>query len=103
VSPYREPADVAEQIPRRSSWRLALAVAIVAPVRIFWWCWPWLAANIALNFALIPAYAEHPRGTAALAVGVNLLTGIGYGARAAYRWAKREIRSALPESDGDAG
>lgn len=93
-SPYRTAAEIAGDIPERSrSWRLALAALIVAPVRLVEWCWPWLAANAALSFALIPVWSDVPRIAAFLVAGVNVAAGVGLGACGAYRWAVKEIES----------
>lgn len=96
MSAYRTPAEIAAEIPPSPKLRARtmLAKAIVAPVRLVQWCWPWLVANLMLNTILFGAWALAPRLAIVVGIAANALAGIGWAAILAYRWATRELEAA---------
>lgn len=107
MSPFREPGEIAVEIPpvRRLQARVVLATVIVAPVRLITWtvctCRYVLAANAMVGIGLGAVWLTVP-GSWVWLVAANVVAGIGYGAYRAYCWAKA-VLAAESEGDPEAG
>jgi hypothetical protein len=100
MSPFRTPAEMPVEIvipvPFSAKARFLLAAAIVAPVRLVQWCWPWFAVNGAASLCLFFLWLDHPRMMGVLLGTMNILAGLVWGGLRAYRWAERELATDSP-------